>query len=154
MSNITLTDRVASMLTEQGRNALPTIIASTCAVSFGDKPINQWCIKWETGVVSTSDHFEAGTDATGLPEIISVCVKATIPQHMILARESREHQPLYLHEGEVWSAEDLACGDLRTFQLLEWICGMTICQRMRERMRNEDPERFWKFATAPDPFLA
>ena len=58
-------------------------------------------IDWKTGKVLTGNQFQCGTDAEGLPEIINVCVSATIPANMILAQQSSAHQDLRLHEGEV-----------------------------------------------------
>jgi hypothetical protein len=108
MSDIKLTARLTDMLTDTGATALLTIINATRTISTGGRPVNGWFIDWKTGNVFTSGQFQLATDAEGLPEIISVCVSATIPVHMILAQQSRKHQDLRLHEGEVWSVEDLA----------------------------------------------
>ena len=151
MSDIKLTARLTNMLTDTGATTLLTIINATRTISTGGRPINGWFIDWKTGEVFTSDQFQAGTDAEGLPEIISVCVSATISAHMILAPQSREHQDLRLHDGEVWSVEDLACHDLRTFQLLEFGSSMDTCHRVWDRMRAECPERFREFAAARNP---
>jgi hypothetical protein len=150
MSDIKLTTRLTNMLTDTGATALLTIIDATRTISTGGRPINGWFIDWKTGKVFTGNQFQCGTDAEGPPEIISVCVSATIPAHMILAQQSREHQDLRLHEGEVWSVEDLARHDLRTFQLLEFGSPDT-CHRVWDRMRAECPERFREFATARNP---
>jgi hypothetical protein len=151
MSDVKLTARLTNMLTDTGATALLTIINATRTISTGGRPVNGWFIGWKTGEVFTSDQFQAGTDAERLPEIISVCVSATIPAHMILAQQSREHQDLRLHEGEVWSVEDLACHDLRTFQLLEFSSSMDTCHWVWDRMRAECPERFREFAAARNP---
>ncbi len=153
MSDIKLTARLTDMLTETGATALLTIINATRVIGTGGRTIDAWFIDWNTGRVSTSDVFQAGTDAEGLPELIDVCVSATIPPHMILDQQSSEHQDLRLHKGEIWSVEDLACHDLRTFQLLEFGCGTNTCQRVWQRMRAECPERFREFAAARSPFF-
>src|SRR5271156_5785143 len=99
MSDIKLAARLTNMLSDIGATALLTIINATRTISTGGRPINGWFIDWKTGEVFTSDQFQAGTDAEGRPEIISVCVSATIPAHMILAQQSREHQDRRRHEG-------------------------------------------------------
>ena len=150
MSDIKLTARLTNMLTDTGATALLNIINATRTINTGGHPINGWFIDWKTGEVFTGDQFQVGTDAEGLPEIINVCVSATIPANMMLAQQSSAHQDLRLHEGEVWSVEDLACHDLRTFQLLEF-GSMDTCHRVWDRMRTECPERFRAFATARNP---
>ena len=150
MSDIKLTARLTNMLTDTGATALLTIINATRTISTGGRPINGWFIDWKIGEVFTGDQVQCGTDAEGLPEIISVCVSATIPAHLILAQQSSEHQDLRLHEGEVWSVEDFARHDLRTFQLLEF-GSMDTCHRVWDRMHTECPERFREFVTARNP---
>jgi hypothetical protein len=101
MSDIKLTARLTNMLTDTGATALLTIINATRTINTGGRPINGWFIDWKTGKVLTGNQFQCGTDAEGLPEIINVCVSATIPANMILAQQSSAHQDLRLHEGEV-----------------------------------------------------
>jgi hypothetical protein len=152
MDDIRLTDRLTNMLTDTGAAAMLTVIKTTRNIGTGAHPINHWFIDWTTGKMFTSDQFQAGLDAGGLPEIIAVNVSATIPAHMILAPDTHEHQLLNLHEGKVWSVEDLACHDLRTFQLLEFNSSMETVHRVHARMKIECPDHYRVFCGAPNRF--
>jgi hypothetical protein len=152
MSDITLTTRLTDRLTKTGATALLTIINATRTINTSGRPINQWAINWQTGKVFTTEPFQVGTDPEALPETIGIDISATIPAHMILAPHAHDHGYLSLHESEVWSVEDLACHDLRTFQLLEFGCDRNTHNRILDRMRAECSEQLQAFTTAPNPF--